>query len=697
MTRQGTEAGMILGTAAYMSPEQARGKAVDKRADIWAFGVVLYEMLTGTRLFKGDTVSDTLAAVLMKDPNLALVPLPLRGLIGRCLERDPRKRLRDLGDVWLLLDEDASARVSPAPKSRGLWVFLLATSLVTAFATWAVVTTGRSATPPAPVVFSELPPPGNRFVNAPFPSPDGRRLAMIATDGAGVTRLWTRDVGDAAAQAVARTEGIDRSMFPFWSPDSQQVAFLAQGQVKRVALSGGLPTVVVVANPNSGAWLKDGDMLLAIGGKGLMRVPATGGALRDAQGFTSDDFRNLQIDGLDVSPDGRTLLFTQFGGETGVYVASLDGGLKRLLVPGEQNVAVFAGPDHIVRADASGLVAQRFDAKEQTLVGDAFPVAQSVGASDFSGSTSGVLSFRVGAETLSRMTSFTREGKAEGVLGPDAVYQEVAISRDGKLLAFARTDPSDGNVDIWVQAPSGGAPRRLTSDTDIDHRPVLSHDGCCIAWESHAKGLLNLMERPVDGSSPARLIRTWGKAGGPSDWSADGRFVLYQSSDGASGSNLWAVPRDGHGEPTRLTEPGFGADDGQFSPDGRYLAFTGQETGETEVYVQRVEGMMLVGGPMRVSESGGNSPQWGRGGSELYFVNGGTIFSVPFQGTADRPAGAPRALFTVPSFGGARPEFRNFAPMPDGRRFIALVSVVDPTPRPATIILNWRASLGGKP
>ena len=697
LTHQGTSAGMIVGTAAYMSPEQARGKAVDKRADIWAFGVVFYEMLTGRRLFTGETVSDVLAAVLVKEPDLSRIPESCRGLIAHCLDRDPRKRLRDLGDVWLLLDENAPARVSRAPMAGAMWAWLLATAVVTALATAAVVATRGGAASASPIVFSELPPPGNRFVNAPFPSPDGRRLAMVAVDGAGVTRLWTRDLGDATARAVAGTEGIDASTFPFWSPDSQQVAFLAQGQVRRVALSGGLPAVVVAASPKSGVWLNDGDMLLAIGGKGLMRVSATGGALRDVRGFTSDDFRNLQIDGLDVSPDGRTLLFTQFGGETGVYVASVDGGEKRLLVPGEQNVAVFAGPDHIVRADATGLVAQRFDAKGQTLVGDAFPVAQSGGASAFSGSTGGALSFMTGAETLSRMTSFTREGKADGVLGPDAVYQEVAISRDGKLLAFARTDPADGNVDIWVQAPTGGAPRRLTSDADIDHRPVLSHDGCCIAWESHAKGLLNLMERPVDGSSPARLIRTWGKAGGPSDWSADGRFVLYQSSDGSSGSNLWAVPRETQSEPTRLTQPGFGADDGQFSPDGRYLAFTGQETGETEVYVQRVEGMKLVGGPMRVSESGGNSPQWGRGGSELYFVNRGTIFSVPFQGTADRPAGEPRALFTVPSFGGARPEFRNFAPMPDGRRFVALVSVVDPTPHPATVILNWRANLGGKP
>jgi Tol biopolymer transport system component len=504
-------------------------------------------------------------------------------------------------------------------------------------------------------------------------------------------------VGEAAAQAIAGTEGIDRSMFPIWSPDSQQIAFLSQGHVRRVALSGGLPAVVVAASPNSGVWLKDGDLLLAIAGKGLMRVPAAGGALRDASGFTSDDFRNLLIDGLDVSPDGRTLLFTQFGGETGLYVASIDGGEKRLLVPGEQNAAVFASPDHIVRADATGLVAQRFDAKKRALVGDAVPVALSAGASDFAGSTGGALSFMVGAETLSRMTWFTREGKADGVLGPDALYQEVAISRDGKLLAFARTDANDGNVDIWVQAPSGGAPRRLTADADIDHRPVLSHDGCCIAWESHAKGLLNLMERPVDGSAPARLIRTWGKAGGPSDWSVNGSFVIYQSSDGPTGSNLWAVPREGKGEPTRLTQPGFGADDGQFSPDGRFLAFTGRETGETEVYVQRVEGMKLAGGPIRVSEGGGQSPQWGRGGSELYFVNDGTIFVVPFDATAERPAGAPRALFTIPSFGGARPEFRNFAPMPDGRRFVALVSVVDPTPHPATIILNWGASLGGKP
>ncbi len=690
LTHQGTRAGIILGTAAYMSPEQARGKSVDRRADIWAFGVVFFEMLTGERLFTGETVSDVLASVLTRDPDPSRVPFKCRRLISRCLEKDPRKRLRDLGDAWLLIEEEAPPLHLPARSRGAMWAGLVATALVAAVVTFVAMSSRGPAGLPAAVAFSELPPPGNRFVGAPRLSPDGRRLALIAVDGAGTRRLWTRDLGETEARVMAGTDGVDSSMRPFWSPDGAQIAFLAQGQVRRAPLAGGLPSVVVAASPRSGVWLKDGDLLLALQGRGLMRVSATGGVLHDAAGFTSEDFRNLQIDDLDVSPDGTNLLFGQFGGETGIYLAKIGGGTRRILFPGEQSAAVFVGADLIVREGPAGLIAQRFDANAGSLVGDPFPIGTGVRAREFSGGAAGTFSFLAGADAMSRPTWFTRDGKPDGVAGPEGVYQEVAISRGGRLVSFARVDPADGNVDVWVQPISGGAPRRLTSDADGDHRMVFAPDECCVAWESHAQGGLNILERPVDGSTPPRLIRKWGRAGGASDWSPDGRFLLYQSGDGATGENLWAVPRDGKTEPVRLTQPGFGSDEGQLSPDGRYLAFTGRETGDFEVYVQRVDGMKLLGGPVRVSEGGGRSPQWGRGGSELYFVRRGTLWSAPFRGPGEPSVGTPAPLFTIPGFGGSRREFRNFAPTPDGRRFLALVSVEDPTPRPANIILNWR-------
>jgi len=697
MTRQGTEAGMIMGTAAYMSPEQARGKTVDKRADIWAFGVVLYEMLTGTRLFKGETVSDTLAAVLMKDPDLSLVPPQLRGLIGRCLDRDPRKRLRDIGDVWLLLEspKPPATAGSDAP-GRRTWVWALGALILGSAATWALIGSTGRGTATLPLVLVEPPPPGTRFVGAPLLSPDGRRLAMIAVDAAGATRLWTRDLGEATPHAVEGSEGANTAygvMGPFWSPDSRQIAFLAQGQVKRVTPGGGAAALVTAASPRSGVWLKDGDLLLAMPGEGLMRVPAAGGSLRPANGFTTEAFRNLQIDGLDVSSDGRTLLFTQFGGETGVYAVRLDGTSRHLLYPGEQSYAMFAGPDLIVRPDANVLVAQHFNAADLSLVGESFPVAPNVGPDDFAGSANGALTYISGAAKLSQLTWFSRDGKVGGAAGPEGKYTEVSISRAGRYLGFSRTDAADGNTDIWLQALSGGAPSRLTSDPDVDHLFTISHDERDVAWEAHAKGVLNLMRRAADGSSAARQVRVWGKAGGPMDWSPDGRFVVYHSDDGAEGSHLWAVPMMGTGDPVRMTQPGFGGNEAQFSPDGRFLAFASRSTGASEVYVQRLDGIKLTGGPVRVSESGGQWPQWRRDGAELYFLNRGAVMAAEFHAAADRLVGAPRLLFTIAGVGAGPFGFRNYAATPDGQRFVAIVSGADPTPHPATVILNWRASL----
>ncbi len=700
LTRQGTEAGMIMGTAAYMSPEQARGKPVDKRADIWSFGVVLYEMLTGRRLFPGETVSDVLAAVLTMDPELSLVPQSCRPLIGRCLQRDPRKRLRDVGDLWLLLESEASpGRGAPQPRTRPVWPWALGALIGGSVATWAVIGSPERGAATLPVTLVEPPPPGTRFVGVPLLSPDGRRLAMIAMDTAGKTRLWTRELGEAAPHALEGTDGITTAfgiMGPFWSPDSRQIAFLAQGQVRRIAPGGGPAALVTAASPRSGVWLKDGDLLLVIAGEGLMRVPAAGGSPRPASGFTSEEFRNLQIDGLDVSPDGRTLLFTLFGGQTGVYVARLDGSGKRLLYPGEQSYAMFAGSDLIVRPDANVLVAQRFNAADLSLVGGAFPVAPNVGPDGFAGSANGALTYIAGAAKNSRLTWFNRDGRITGRTGPEGDYSEVSVSRTGRYLGFSRTDPVDGNTDVWLQSLSGEAPNRLTSDPDIDHLLAISHDERNVAWEAHAQGALNLMRRPTDGSAPAQLVRMWGRAGGPAEWSPDGRFVLYVSEGGAGESDLWAVPMEGTGEPVRLTQAGFGGREAQFSPDGRFLAFVSPATGASEVYVQRVEDMKLRGGPVRVSESGGQWPSFRRDGGEIYFMNGGAVMAAEFHATSDRLVGAPHRLFTIAAAGTGPFGFRTFAATPDGQRFVAIVSANDPTPHPATIILNWAASLRGK-
>ncbi|MCL4819651.1 MAG: serine/threonine-protein kinase [Vicinamibacteria bacterium] len=699
-TAAGTQAGVILGTAAYMSPEQARGKPVDRRADIWSFGVVVYEMLTGQRLFAGETVSDVLAAVLTKEPELAAVPPGWRRMVARCLEKDPRKRLRHAGDAWLLQDEAPAASdagVRPSSRSAGAWAVVAA--LAAALGTWVATTAGTRAPARLPVAFLEPPAEGTSFVGAPQLSPDGRSLAWVARDATGRTRLWTRDLGTSSPRAIEGTEGAAAPPGPVWSPDGSQIAFVAAGQLRRVAATGGAVSLIVAEEPPAAVWLKDGDLLLGVTGQGLARVAASGGSLRRVEGFSDDEeLRKVLSHDLHVSPDGQLVLVSQFGGRTGIYVARVDGSERRLLYPGAQSGAAFVGPDLIVRQEGTGLLAQRFDAKTLALEGESFPVAQNVADTDFAGSGGGGLSYIVGARRLLRLAWFDRTGKPGGIVGGDGEYEEVQVSRRGRWLGFSRRDPADGNVDVWLQPLAGGAPSRLTSDPDIDHLFAISHDERDIAWEGHGRGSLNVMRRPADASSPARLVRPWGKAGGTVDWTPDGRFILYNSGEFSGRSHLLAVPADGDGEPVQLTEEDVGGGEGQFSPDGRHLAFTARATGGDEIYVQRLDGLKRVDGPVRVSTSGGQWPQWRQDGAELYFFDAGALMAADFRGDGEAPVvGPPRRLFAIP---GAPPQaatYRPYSATPDGRRFVAIVAASDVVPSPATVILDWRSSVSRTP
>jgi Tol biopolymer transport system component len=689
MSRHMTEAGMIMGTAAYMSPEQARGRGVDRRADIWAFGVVFYEMLAGERLFSGDTVSDTIAAVLTKEPDLSKVPPPWRRLIGKCLQKDRRERLRDIGDVWLLSQEPPPGADSPARSSmRAVAGWALAALLAGASVTWWTLSARRKTPAPPPIAFNEMPPPGTQFATAPIPSPDGRRLAMLIRDAFGRTHIWTRALGEPSARLLDDTEGATSLV---WSPDGTQLAFKTPGRLKRVSREGGASSLIVAAYATSFVWSRDGDILVGITGRGLNRVSASGGSMRPVEGFTTDTLKAVQINDLDISPDGKTVVFRQLGGETGLYAARLDGTIKRLLYPGGSSGIRFVGADLIVRLDAGVLMAQRLDPADLTLKGEAFPVAQNVGFSAFSGSGVGALAYVTGGlNEAGNLTWFNRAGRTTGVAGPEGEYREVHVSPRGRWLGFVKRDPADGNIDLWIQDLRGGAPRRFTSDPDQDHLLSISHDDRDVAWEAHAGGPLNVMRRPADGSSSAQLIRPWGKGGGTRDWSIDGRFVLYQSNDGADGSNLWAVPSNGSGEPTRLTPAGSRVEEARVSPDGRWLAFTSQETGASELYLQRLEGTKLVGGSLRVSEGGAEHPVWRGDGAELFFHSHSTIMAVDVHSGSDQPAGAPRPLFTITGL--TTQTGQPFSVTPDGQRFIAIVSVTDPTPHPATVILNWAAA-----
>ncbi|HSG00974.1 MAG TPA: protein kinase, partial [Vicinamibacterales bacterium] len=471
-----TAMGMILGTAADMSPEQARGRAVDKRADIWAFGVVMYEVLTGERLFPGDTVSDTIASVLTRQPDLSRVPPEWRRLLSKCLEKDARQRLRDIGDVWLLMDSASVPAAASRPVARSLAPWAIAALIVGAAGTWAALTLTTRPTTAGPVSFQELPPPGTQFLRAPEPSPDGRHLAMLVEDAAGGTNIWVRTLDQPAANPLEGTEG---ARLLFWSPTSEELAFFASGQLRRIRHDGG-PASLITADADiaSGAWTRSGDIVVSLANRGLARVASAGGTLQEIAGADVGFVRHLDPNLL---PDH--LIFTQFGGETGLYVSGLDGGNRRLLTAGVEGQTRLVG-DVLVRDNAGVLIGQKLNLADLTLVGGPFPITENIARDGFAGSPAGVLTYVHSSHTVERLTWFTRAGEPAGTVGPEGRFEEVVLSRGGRWLVFVKQDPSVGTSDIWSQELNGGEPIRLTSDPGVDHLLAISPDGRWLAYES---------------------------------------------------------------------------------------------------------------------------------------------------------------------------------------------------------------------
>ncbi|MCH7823627.1 MAG: serine/threonine-protein kinase [Acidobacteria bacterium] len=685
VTSLGTMAGVILGTTAYMAPEQARGEEVDHRADIWAFGVVVYEMLTGAQLFTGKTVSDTMAQVLTRDPHWEAVPRQVRRLLRACLEREPENRLRDIGDAWLLVDEsadegngsEAEGAARGSARRRVLWPTLGALALGAVLTTAALQYFGSTA-PSEMVRFLEYPPDGTRFIDAPLPSPDGRHLAMVVTDDDGQTGVWVRSLADEAAHQIAQRGGPLRGVF--WSPDSEELVLSWGDGLNRIRRDGGGNRLIAsVPLSGVGTWAPGGDIFLSTLSQGIVRIPAAGGTptpFIDEPGAT---YRSL-----DVAPDGPHLIVQQFGQQTGIYASRLAGGDLRMLLPGVNSRARFLGPDYLLYQENRVLLAQQIDAATLDPLGNPIPIAQNV-SNAFYGTRSGAVSFVESAPPAHRLTWFDRHGNALETTFPVGDYREVHLSPDGTQVLYVDADRATGNLDLWLRDLTAAAPERFTVAPDTDHLAAFSPDGSEIVWEEHRGGDLNLMRRATDASSDPLVVRAWNRGGGPAGWSPDGEHVLYVSDDG--GQNIWAVPMRDGGEPFPLIETEFDDADPQISPDGNWIAYSSNAPGTSEIYLHRLNGMELVGGPQRVSNGGGEYPLWRRDGTELFFISGTVLMVVDTALDSDRPAAAPRPLFDI----GERYASRDFAVAPDGQSFLVITITGDAAFRPATVILNWSA------
>jgi Tol biopolymer transport system component len=728
MSRLATQAGILLGTASYMAPEQAKGKAIDRRADIWAFGCVLFEMLTGRHAFDGETVTDVLAAIVMKEPDWSLLPgstsPAIRKLIIRCLKKDAKQRLQAIGEARIAIEEamsgaDAEApefgrAPSEAPAGRGpRWRRALPCALFLAVGIalgGAMAISLWRAAPVAPAVISQvLPPKGEGFAfdgqtaGPPVLSPDGRKLAFAAISSNGKQQLWVRPLDSATAEPLAGTEG---ATYPFWSPDSRNLGFFVNGKLERIDTSGGSPLALCDApNGRGGTWGTDGTILFTPDiTRVIYSVPSTGGTPKLVEKM------GPQLGGLGTArwpqflPDGKHFLFYHFsdvGTQSGTYAIALDGGVPKLIVAGKSN-AVYAPPGYLLFIRQGTLMAQRFDASKLRLIGEATSVAEEVlqnfivFRSIFTASDTGVLAYETGGVGTGgfQLTWVDRSGKALAKVGAPGEYYTPRISPDGKKLAVTIRDASGDN--LWVVDLARDIKTRLTF-SNVDLSGAWSPDGKTIAFESGRGKLIHLYTKAADGTGRTiPLVRGDANEYDPV-WSADGRYILYERSEPASPTQtqIWAVPMFGERKPFPVVQSRFSVDQPALSADGKWLAYVSMESGSPEVYVARF-GLGGAIGRWQVSAGGGNWPEWRRDGKELFYFSGDDkIMSaeISVRGS-DILIGKVQPLFQANYSGG--PGWV-YDVSPDGKKFLLITQGSEQAARPLTLVVNWPALLEAQP
>ena len=697
LTMRATQVGVILGTASYMAPEQAAGKRVDRRADIWSFGVVLWELLTGKRLFDGETLSHTLADVLRKPIDLdALpqdVPPALRTLVRQCLERDLRKRLQWIGDGRIAIEEalaDPHIERKPAAPPRASGAAWIAAAIFAALAATVSLLHFCETPPTLPPVRATILPPVNTtfdFANGtglPAVSPDGKRIVFGAKAADGKTQLWVRPLDAMTAQPLA---GTDSAWFPFWSPDSRFIAFFADRKLKKIDASGGPPiTLTDAPRARGGTWAASGVILFA-SDFAIRSVSAAGGASTPVPGARGHLPSFL--------PDGRHFLFDDDWPDPQrasdrritISVGSLDGKEppKKLL---ETDTDAIYAQGYLLFVRAGTLMAQPFDAKRLVAEGEAMPVAEGVEAvmntrraGVFSVSQTGILVMHTGqSEGFMVLTWFDRAGRRLATAGePSPFGLFLRISPDQKSVIA-------GN---WIYDLSRGV---KTGFSTTGYYPLWSPDGRNVAHIRLNKDRYDIYRTSADGSGTEELLYSdeFGKF--PEDWSPDGNFLLYSRL-----RELWALPLkpDQPGTPLKpfpvVQTPNASA--GRFSPDGRWIAYHSTESGRYEIYV--VPFPPVAGHKQQISTAGGAQPRWRRDGKELFFEGPDQrLMAAEIQVNAGRLSiGAIRPLFVNPAGVTGTGTGRVYDVSADGQRFLIPVPVEDKPDEPLTLIQNWAAGL----
>jgi serine/threonine protein kinase len=732
-----SQKGAILGTIAYMSPEQASGEALDTRSDIFSFAVVLYELLSGKRPFGGRTDLEVLKTIMQGDlpPLSDDTPAAYRIMVEKALEKNPAERYQSMREIVVDLKraQRPGSAMPPYPPIRGThlspetvpvpgqirrpWLAWGAAAVfLVALATLSLIHFHEKPLVPTPVQF-QISPSGKLLQGDPFAvSPDGRHLAFAATGSDSIARLWIRDLDSLEVRvlsdshpATIKYSGIVPPFF--WSPDSRFIGFQAGGKLAKIEISGGPAQTLceVQGSVVGGSWNREDVIVFADSARGLMQVSAAGGVASPLTTF--DPSRKEVVHVLPFFlPDGRHFLYLRASSSpeySGAYIGSVNA------KPEEQDskrlLATTSAPVYVPSSDSDSgqvlfvrqgtLMAQRFDAHRLELFGEAVPIAEQVGSyldyGFFSASSNGVLVYRSDAGQIYQLTWLDQRGQVLATVAEPGRYNSMALSPDGKRVAVSRTNPENTpNWDVWLLDVARNTSTRLTYEQVRASSPVWSADGSSVIFDSIRAGEVNLYLKLASGAGDERLLL---KASDGYKYatssSRDGRFLLYTVENPKTKSDLWVLPLQGDHMPIPFLRTEFNESSGQFSPDGHWIAYTSDESGDDEIYVREfsfdsAQGSRDTASKWLISKGGGTDPTWSADSKELFYVaSDGKLMSVDISAKPVFEAGTPRPLFQLP------PGFIGVNVTADGRRFLIGVPVLQSASVPFTVVLNWQTTL----
>jgi Tol biopolymer transport system component len=697
-TLAATVHGAVVGTPAYMSPEQARGQTVDRRTDIWAFGCVLYELIAGRAAFKGESYSDLMAAILERDPDwLALpadTPVALRRLLQRCLEKDRRQRLRDIGDALPDLtaphgEPDATTPSARRGVSVATTIALVVAALATgAGATWLMrgASPGSSALASLPVRFALPPPAGARYgtgieATSVSVSPDGSTVAFVAFRPGVPSKILVRPLGDETAREIPGTDG---AISMFWSPDGRTLGFFVGGQLKRVELSGGAPVKVCdvpIAIGLSGSWGPGGDILFTtVQGDRISRVLAAGGVPVEVKVEPVEGGRLLWPRHL---PDGRRFIYTQIKPDFQSQIMLVEPDGRNIPLVTASSQAQWIDPDWLIFVREGTLVAQRVDLAAGQPVGDPVsiigPVAYSAatGWSNVAASPNGTIVVQWHLDQ-SRVAWFDRNGTETGRIGSPGVYATVRLSPDDSTLLFTRVRPELGTRDIWkTDLSRPGSETPVTTSPGMETGEAWLPEARAVVFAAAQGGPPNLFHKDLASGAERRLL-TSPRFQYPNDVSADGSQVIYQQRTELGNFDLMRVSIADPSRVSPLVATKFDEHGARLAPDGTRMSFTSDESGRAEVYVAPFP---ATGAKIAVSSAGGSLARWRGDGRELYFISSDKkLMAAPID--AAGVPGPPRALFNAAAW-------MDYDITHDGRVVVVVVEVVG-ADQPLAVFVNWR-------